>query len=198
MTKINFSKFGQTPIDEDEKQALIPSINNLEELNIWEHENIIEARKWALNPKTLERYDICDVEFLLKLHKKMFNKVWKWAGNFRTSGKNIGCDAHQIRTELKNLHNDTKYWFEHKTYSIEQIALIFHHRLVKIHLFPNGNGRHARLIADCIIKKFAPDKKIDWQGKNFNSTDELRKNYVSALRKADKGNYLELFNLFIS
>lgn len=197
MTKINFSSFGQTPIDEDEKQGLIPSINTLEELNMWEHENIIEARKWALNSRVFQLNDIFDVEFLLKLHEKMFNKVWRWAGQFRTSGKNIGCDAYQIRTELKNLYNDANYWLEHQTYSTPQIALVFHHRLVKIHLFPNGNGRHARLVADCIIRKFAPEKKIDWQGKNFNSSEELRKKYILALRSADKGNYLELFDLFI-
>lgn len=195
--KINFFESGQAPIDDDEKQALIPSLNILEELNVWEHENIIEARKWALNPRVIRRHDIFGVEFLLKLHKKMFDKVWKWAGQFRTSGKNIGCDPYQIRTELKTLCDDAKYWLEHQTYSAEQLALVFHHRLVKIHLFPNGNGRHARLVSDCIMKKFAPGKKIDWQGKNFRSAEELRKNYILALRKADSGSYLELFDLFL-
>jgi len=195
--KINFFEFGQTPIDDDEKQALIPSLNTLEELNVWEHENIIEARKWALNPRVIGRHDIFGVEFLLKLHEKMFGKVWKWAGQLRTSGKNIGCDPYQIRTELRNLCDDAKYWLEHQTYSSEQLALVFHHRLVKIHLFPNGNGRHARLVSDCIIKKLAPTKKINWQGNNFRSGDELRKNYILALRKADNGSYSELFDLFL-
>jgi Fic-DOC domain mobile mystery protein B len=195
--KNNFVEFGQTPIDDDEKQALIPSLNTLEELNIWEHENIIEARKWALNSRVLSRYNVCDVEFLLKLHKKMFGKVWKWAGQFRISGKNIGCDPYQIRTELKTLCDDAKYWLEYQTYSIEQLALAFHHRLVKIHPFSNGNGRHARLVSDCIIKKLAPSKKIDWQGRNLRSAEELRKSYILALRKADSGSYLELFDLFL-
>ena len=195
--KINFLEFGQTPIDDDEKQALIPSLNTLEELNVWEHENIIEARKWALNPRVIGRYDVFDVNFLLKLHEKMLDKTWKWAGQLRTSGKNIGCDPYQIRTELKTLCDDANYWIEHQTYSVEQLALVFHHRLVKIHLFPNGNGRHARLVSDCIIKKYAPAKKIDWQGKNFRSSEELRKNYILSLRKADSGSYLELFDLFL-
>lgn len=195
--KINFVNFGQTPIDEDEKQALIPNINNLEELNIWEHENILEARKWALNSRVLNRYDVFDADFLFKLHNKMFNKVWEWAGKLRTSGKNIGCDVYQIRSELKTLSDDAKYWLEHNIYSVEQIALVFHHRLVKIHLFPNGNGRHARLVADCIIKKFVPNKKIDWKGRDKMSSDELRKKYILALRSADSGNYSELFKLFL-
>ena len=194
--KINFTQFGQTPIDDDEKQALIPSLNTLEELNIWEHENIIEARKWALNPRVLSRYDIFDANFLLKLHEKMFDKTWKWAGQLRTSGKNIGCNPYQIRSELKNLCDDAKYWVEHQTYSAEQLALVFHHRLVKIHLFSNGNGRHARLVSDCVIKKLTPAKKINWQGRNVGSAEELRRKYILALRKADSGSYQELFGLF--
>ncbi len=195
--KINFVEFGQTLINEDEKQALIPSINTLEELNNWEHENIVEARKWALNHRILGRYDIFDSEFLFKLHKKMFDKVWKWAGKLRTSDKNIGCDSYQIRVELKNLYDDARYWTDNRTYSIQQLALVFHHRLVKIHPFSNGNGRHARLVSDCIIEKFMPADKINWRGKNFKTAKELRKAYISALRKADKGNYLDLFELFI-
>jgi Fic-DOC domain mobile mystery protein B len=194
--KINFIEFGQTPIDDDEKQALIPSLNTLEELNVWEHENIIEARKWVLNPRVIGRYDIFEANFLLKLHEKMFGKTWKWAGQLRTSGKNIGCDPYQIRSELKNLCDDAKYWVEHQTYPSEQLALVFHHRLVKIHLFPNGNGRHARLVSDCIIKKLAPAKKINWQGRDVGSAEELRKKYILALRKADSGSYQELFDLF--
>ena len=196
--KIKFVEFGQTPIDDDEKQALIPSLNTLEELNIWEHENIIEARKWALNPRVLNRNNIFDADFLLKLHEKMLNKTWNWAGQLRTSVKNIGCDAYLIRTELKTLCDDAKYWLEHQTYPVEQLALVFHHRLVKIHLFPNGNGRHARLVSDCIIKKFAPAQKINWQGRDSRSAEELRKSYILALREADRGNYSELFDLFLN
>ncbi len=158
--KIKFIELGQTPIDDDEKQALIPNINTLEELNVWEHENIIEARKWALSPKVLSRYDIFDVDFLLKLHKKMFDKTWKWAGQLRTSDKNIGCDPNLIRIELKKLCGDARYWLDNQTYSTEQLALVFHHRLVKIHLFPNGNGRQARLVSDCIIKNLHRRKKL--------------------------------------
>jgi fido (protein-threonine AMPylation protein) len=94
--KINFFELGQTPIDDDEKLALIPHIDTLEELNIWEHENIIEARKWVMSSRVLKSNDVFDLDFLVKLHKKMFNKTWKWAGNLRSSNKNIGCDFYQI------------------------------------------------------------------------------------------------------
>jgi len=199
--KINFFKLGQTLIDEDDKVGLIPSITNLSELNDWEHENIIEGRRWALNNRILNHYEIFDVDFLLLLHKKMFGKVWKWAGELRRSDKNIGCDYTQIRVELKKLCDDAKYWQANNIYSIAQIALIFHHKLVKIHLFANGNGRHARLVCDCIIKKFSTAKneikKINWRTNEIDSIEELRKKYIEALRKADKGDYQELFQMFL-
>ena len=200
-SKIRFDSFGQTPIDEDEKLGLIPELETLEDLNIFEQENIIEAQKWINNSRIISSSDVFELDFLLKLHKKMFDQTWKWAGALRKSNKNIGCDFHQIRIELKKLSDDVKFWLDKKTYASKEIALVFHHRLVKIHLFPNGNGRHARLAADCVVKKLDPTKKINWdgrgfEGKKFKSIDELRKNYIQALQAADKANYRYLFELF--
>ena len=149
-----YHQAGQNPIDEEEKLALIPSLSNLEELNNWEQENIIDARKWVLSNAVLNRNDLFDIKFLNKLHQKMFSQTWKWAGKLRKSNKNIGCDYHQILIHLKTLNDDAKFWLKNSTYSIDQLALAYHHRLVKIHLFPNGNGRHSLLVADCIIKKY--------------------------------------------
>ena len=127
----------------------------------------------------------------------MFNQTWEWAGQLRKSNKNIGCETYEILPELKKLNDDAVFWIQNFTYSIEQLALIYHHRLVKIHLFPNGNGRHARLVADCIIRKYESKKKIKWEGQNLISINELRRGYIEALRKADKGNYDYLFLLFL-
>ncbi len=200
-SKIRFDSFGQTPIDEDEKLGLIPDLETLDDLNIFEQENIIEAQKWINNSRTIGGSDVFEFDFLLKLHKKMFDQTWQWAGTLRKSNKNIGCDFHQIRIELRKLSDDVKFWLDNKTYNSREIALVFHHRLVKIHLFPNGNGRHARLAADCVIKKLDPAKKINWEGrdfegKKFKSIDDLRKNYIQALRAADKADYRYLFELF--
>lgn len=194
---INFLGFGQTPIDADEALDLIPDISDLEALNRWEHENIIDARRWALNTRVLKVNDVLDVYFVMKLHKKMFDKTWKWSGDFRKSCKNIGCEVYEIRSELKILQDDVIFWMANSSYSIKELALIFHHRLVKIHLFPNGNGRHARLMADCILKKFSPSEKINWEGNDFNSKEELRKTYIKSLQKADKGDYRDLFRIFL-
>ncbi len=187
-------KEGQTPINEDEKNDLIPELSTQEELNKWEQENILEAQKWLLG-KSLTKSNIFDSTFLKELHNKMFNKTWRWAGTYRKTNKNIGCKFYQIDAQVKELKGDTTFWLQNKTYSIKQLALVYHHRLVKIHLFPNGNGRHSRLMADLIIKKYQ-GQNLEWQNKNFKSFDDFRKEYISSLRKADHCNYQNLFNLF--
>ena len=194
---LEFTKFAQTPIDENEKLGLIPSLNSLTELNVWEQENIIEGRQWALNSAVLKRNDIFDVAFIIKLHKKMFDKTWAWAGEFRKTNKNIGCEAYKIRIELKKLYDDAAFWIDNENYSILELALVFHHRLVKIHCFANGNGRHARLMADCIVKKYQPTAKIAWDAHNLFTEEQLRKKYILALQAADKTDYSLLFKLFL-
>lgn len=180
---------GQTPLDEDEKRDLIPTIVTRADLDAFEQRNILEARHWLMTKSTLSRQDIFSEKFLLGLHKRMYGHVWRWAGTFRKSNKNIGVEAYLVPTELHQLLGDAQYWLEHQTYPITEMAIIFHHRLVKIHLFPNGNGRHARLCADAIIAKFG-GASLTWGGQSdLTKTDEIRNRYIAALREADMGNY---------
>jgi len=140
---------GATPIDEDEKEALlIPHITTLEELNEWEQRNITDAYSWL---DSTRRKDILSEDFICTLHKKMFGKVWRWAGNYRQSDKNIGLDWTRIPVHLRQILKDVRYWVNHETYPSDEIATRFHHRLVLIHLFPNGNGRHTRVITDLLF-----------------------------------------------
>lgn len=183
---------GQTPLDEDEKRDLIPTLITREDLDAFEQENILEARKWIMQKSVLAKQDIFTEKFILNLHKRMYGHVWKWAGTYRKTNKNIGVESYQIPIELHQLLGDAKYWLEHETYSITDLAIIFHHRLVKIHLFPNGNGRHARLCADVIVVKYGGEK-ITWGGgSDLNKPDEIRKRYIAALREADAGDYKPL------
>ena len=179
---------GQTPLDEDEKRDLIPTILTREDLDRFEQENILEARAWLMQKSVLARQDIFTEQFLLNLHKRMYGHVWKWAGKYRKSNKNIGVDYYQqIPTELHQLLDDARYWLEHQTYSITELAVIFHHRLVEIHLFPNGNGRHARMCADAIIAKYDGDK-LTWGGNSdLGKPDDIRTRYITALQEADRG-----------
>ena len=183
---------GQTPLDEDEKRDLIPTLITREDLDAFEQENILEARKWIMQKSVLAKQDIFTEKFILGLHKRMYGHVWKWAGTYRKTNKNIGVESYRIPTELHQLLGDARYWLEHKTYPITDLAIIFHHRLVKIHLFPNGNGRHARLCADAIVAKYGGDKLTWGGGSDLTKPDEIRKRYIAALREADRGDYKPL------
>jgi len=185
---------GQTPLDEEEKRDLIPSLVTREDVDAFEQENILEARKWVMQKSALAKLDCFSEEFLLNLHKRMYGHVWKWAGRFRKTNKNIGVDKIHLGIELHTLLGDAQYWLKHNTYPISDLAVIFHHRLVKIHLFPNGNGRHARMVADVIIAKFSGEK-LSWGGNSdLTKLDEIRTRYIAALREADAGNYEPLLS----
>ena len=181
---------GQTPIDEEEKRYLIPAILTHEDLDRFERENILEARKWVMEKSVLaSKQNIFTEKFILDLHKRMYGHVWKWAGQYRKSNKNIGVDYSFIQTEFRKLLDDASYWLEHNTYSVTELAVIFHYRLVKIHLFPNGNGRHARLFADVVVAKHGGEKLTWGSNADLAVPDEVRKRYIAALHEADAGSY---------
>jgi Fic-DOC domain mobile mystery protein B len=128
-------------------------------------------------------------EFIKELHSKMFGNVWRWAGSLRNSNKNIGVDKFEIPVHLRNHLDDTKYWIDHKTFSEDEIAIRFSHRLVQIHLFPNGNGRHSRLIADVLINKGFGKEEFTWGSTNITVAGSVRTSYLTALRNADEGDF---------
>jgi Fic-DOC domain mobile mystery protein B len=179
---------GQTPLDEGEKEGLkIKTITTQGELDEFEQLNIEKAVEWTIN-SNLKPEKILTEKFVKDLHKKMYGDVWKWAGEFRRSEKNIGIDWTQIGIELKNLLDDTNYWIENNTFSQEEVAIRFKHRIVSIHCFPNGNGRHSRMMADIIIESIFGKEIFSWHQSNMIKADETRKEYINALRKADNGN----------
>lgn len=183
---------GATPLDPDEINGLIPQfVKNQSQLNACEANNILEAEIWLTRKKfTIE--EILTISFLRKLHKKMFSKTWLWAGQLRNSNKNIGCDKFYIQHELKNLLDDVLCQIQHKTYHNHEIAARFHHRLVKIHLFSNGNGRHARLAADVLLRTL--NEPIFKWGGSFRNNSLIRERYIKALQSADRNDYEPLLN----
>lgn len=183
---------GQTPIDEDEKEGLlIKTISTHGELDEFEQQNIENAVEWTLT-RQFKLKKILQESFILDVHKRMFGNVWKWAGKYRTSNKNLGVDKYQIPFELKNLLDDCNYWIEHNTYEPDELAIRFKHRLVSIHPFANGNGRHSRLCADILISHGLEKPIFTWGRANFTNKGEARKIYLQALHLADQGNYLPL------
>ena len=185
MTTITASCDGNTPLSPEELADLIPNLATKEELNEWERENILLARGWALGDRT-NAMEIASDEYIRKLHGKMFDQTWKWAGEYRRTEKNIGVPFHELRERLMALLGDVRYWIENKTYSPDETALRFHHRLALIHPFPNGNGRHARLIADVLAMRLGRPA-FTWGAANLIEESEARNRYLEAIRAADNG-----------
>lgn len=178
---------GAIPIDEDEKQGLlIPHISTREELNEWEQRNITDAYSWLDRTR---RKDFLSEDFIRKLHVEMFGKVWAWAGTYRRSDKNIGIDWSQISERFKVLLDDIRFWIDNETYPPDEIAIRFHHRLVQIHLFPNGNGRHARVMTDVLHEKVLDQEPFTWGSGNLIEEGDVRETYIQALRSADRHDY---------
>lgn len=182
-----------TPLDPDEAEGLLPShISTQGDLNAWEQANILEGEQWASRQK---KRDLLEEAFVRDLHRQMFGRTWRWAGAFRTSNKNIGVDWAQVPIDLRNLLDDARYQVINGGYNPDEIALRFHQRLVWIHPFPNGNGRHARLMADLLIVRLGRPR-FTWGDGNAPLTDsnELRARYIAALRSADRGRFEALFS----
>ncbi len=182
---------GATPLDPDEIEGLKHKhVTTRGELDHLEQVNMQSGLQWM---KKSRKKDILNEKFVRDLHKKLFGDVWKWAGMYRTTEKSIGVDPREIAVKLRILFDDARYWIDKETYSPEQIAIRFHHRLVSIHLFPNENGRHARIMADAILIKLFGKQPIDWAGgHDLQSMGDRRTEYLSSLRAADQGNYAPL------
>jgi Fic-DOC domain mobile mystery protein B len=181
---------GQTPLDPDEKAGLIPGhIETKGALNDWEQENILQTTRWLRRAKITE---VLTESFCRDLHRRMFNKTWKWAGTFRMSDKNIGCDWPLVAVKLKQLLGNAQYWVENDTFPADELAARFHHALVFIHPFPNGNGRHSRMMADALLKQLGRPVFSWGSGANLIIANEVRARYLAALRAADKNDFTVL------
>lgn len=173
-----------TPLTAEEREQLIPAYITLRhELNEAEQINIGQALRWT----TARKRDVLDQKFLRQLHKRTFGDVWRWAGQYRTSARNIGVDPYRITTDVHQAIGDACYWIEHKTYPPDEIAVRFSHRLVAIHPFPNGNGRFSRLIGDLLALQLEQEP-FTWGRANLVDVGETRARYIEALRAADNHN----------
>ena len=182
---------GATPLDPDEAADLLPRhITTQGDLNAWEQANILQGDRWAARQK---RFDLLSEGFVRELHRHMFNKTWRWAGTFRKSNKNIGVDWTHIATRLRDLLDNTRFQIEHPVYEADELAVRFHHQLVWIHPFPNGNGRHARLMADWLVMRWGRPR-LTWGRHQAAVIDAgtLRERYLAALRAADQGQMADL------
>lgn len=185
MTDLFHEPDDATPLAPDERNGLLQTwITHRHDLNEAEQENILKGAAWARRSRGLTTEGLLNDAFARTLHKRMFGEVWKWAGTYRQTERNIGIDAYRISAELAAMFDDVRYWVEHKTFPADEIAIRLHHRLVAIHPFPNGNGRHARLMADLLIERLG-GVHFSWGGGSLADVGELRRQYVAALKAAD-------------
>lgn len=174
---------GATPLDPDESAGLLPGhIATREQLDEWEAENILEGQRWAAG--AAKRRDILDDAFLRELHRRMFGRTWKWAGTYRSTEKNLGIAPARIAEEVRNLLANTRAQIAGKVAPIDEVAARFHHRLVWIHPFANGNGRHARLLTDLVLAANGAEP-FTWGRGDLEHAGETRERYLAALRAAD-------------
>jgi Fic-DOC domain mobile mystery protein B len=180
---------GATPLDPDEAAGLLPQhITTQADLNAWEEANILQGEVWA---KRQTKRDLLTEGFVRDLHSQMFSRTWRWAGTFRSSNKNIGVDWAQVATRLRNLLDNTRYQIDHtpvagNSAECDALAMRFHHQLVWIHPFPNGNGRHARLLADTLALRLG-QARFTWGSASLETIGDARARYLQALRAADAG-----------
>jgi Fic-DOC domain mobile mystery protein B len=163
------------------------------QLDELEQANIVQGILWT---KKHQQNDMLTISFAMDLHKALFEKVWRWAGTFRVSEKNIGIDPLYISVSVRNLLDDLSVWIEYETYSPLECVLRFHHQLVKIHPFPNGNGRFSRIYADLVAEKYFSINAVNWGGKELDKVTRIRKDYINALRAADGGDLSLLLKLY--
>jgi len=184
---------GATPLDPEEMGGLrFKHVATRSELDQLEQANIQKGMAWL---KRQKNPDILTEDLVSNLHRQLFGDVWTWAGNFRKTGKNIGVDAIQITIQLRALLDNARYWIKHETYPAKELAARFHHKLVYIHPFANGNGRHSRIMADAILTKLMNEPAIDWAGGHrLETMNERRSEYIAALKAADKGDLTNLLN----
>jgi Fic-DOC domain mobile mystery protein B len=180
---------GATPVSDQDFKGLIPTfVATRADLNLVEQAGIAAARTWvARSPAahTVER--VLSEPFVRDLHRQMYGRVWRWAGMYRTSESNIGVDPTRVPVAVRDLVDNARLWVAPGTAWItpESACIRVHHQLVAIHPFPNGNGRHARLLADLLAQSIGVPP-FTWGGADLNASGPDRAAYLAALRRADR------------
>lgn len=182
----------ETPLTAEEMLDLIPSLSTRAELNEAERANILAARIWAVRRRTLQRDDLVTDGFARELHRRMFGRVWQWAGGYRKTERNLGWEVHRLTEGVHNAFADARAWLQHETYPLQEVAVRLHHQLVRVHPWPNGNGRHARLMADVLVQSRGGAELTWGAGADIVVPGEPRAKYIKAILQADAGDYRPL------
>lgn len=188
MTDFVFGATDATPLTDEERQGLRLPVVTRNELNRAEAENISSAMSWLFfSRRRLQPESVAREAWLKGLHRRMYDQVWSWAGQYRTTDRNLGVPYGQVRMDMRNLEADVRAWLADTSaarYSNDACAIRFGYRLVLIHPFPNGNGRWSRLASDALVVALG-GSRFTWGGASLTEPGVLRRDYISALQSAD-------------
>lgn len=200
MALIGIAVPGETPLTQEDLRGLkLPWVKTREQLSSVEGPNIVSGKEWALKAKATRMPEMLGIDYLQSLHARMLGEVWDWAGKIRTVelANVFASSVHDIRPHLAQLYSDAaEYWLKDERMSEDEFAARVHHRIVKVHPFQNGNGRHSRLLADLILEKHFRRAPFTWgAGGALGNTDPYRQSYLDGLKAADQGDYAPLLRL---
>ena len=170
-----------------EQSRLIPSLSTREQLYEIECLGINAARMWAMRPAVLGRPDLLTEAFSSELHRRMFSGIWRGAGRYRTGDGGAGWEPGQISQGMRMFLDDADGWMRFASYPVHESALRLHHRLVAVRPWANGNGRHARLLADVLVAAQG-EAPLTWGARSApGGSGSQREGYRDAMRAADSG-----------
>jgi len=203
--------YASTPIEPDDHQFLVPEMKHLitwADVDAEEASNIAKGRAWLIAQHfTLD--DLFDTLTLRTIHQRMFGKVWTWAGSVRRRETSIGIDPSQIQTQFEQLVQNFRWRAANADeigFSEEErreLGIRFHTEMVAIHAFVNGNGRHARLVANLVDSAMGlgslADPLYPWGARSGLPSAESRKLYLDAIKLAgSRGEYGPLLDIATS
>jgi len=184
MTDLDFTHQpeGATPIADASglKQA---QIRNLAELNEAEALNIVAAVEWIESGRIGDPFSVA---FYTALHRRMLGDVWDWAGKIRSTNLNIGVPSYDVRVCLQEVALDFRARYDAAAEPFLEFIAAYHHRLVWIHPFANGNGRWARLACDAVAIRLRMEPPLRWASGDLVAASRERSRYIAALRAADQ------------
>jgi Fic-DOC domain mobile mystery protein B len=183
-----------TPVDAEQLEGLKKPAATKAELDAAEQSNIIAGSDWAFRARRMNYPGLLSVTAVLELHRRMFGDVYEWAGTMREREASIGVDPIQIGPLLQQLCENAKVWIEGKRWPPAEMAVRIHHALVRIHVFRNGNGRHARLFADLVLDRVYNHEPLPWGGPELNPTSSAHDTYINAIKEAEAGNFQPLLD----
>jgi Fic-DOC domain mobile mystery protein B len=178
----------ESAITPEERARLLPSLSTRAQLNDVERLGINAARVWAMRGTVLQRGDLMTEAFTRELHRRMFGGIWRGAGRFRTTMREPGWEPVRIAGGVGMFLDDAEGWLRYSTYPVHEAAVRLHQRLVAIHPWANGNGRHARLMADIVVASHG-ERPLTWGSRDPESAP---RRYTEALGAAERGDVASL------